>query len=82
MRERIIIGISGASGTRYGVRLVEVLLEMGHEVHLVITQNGQQVHEFETGENMGVLEKRLDSTGSGKLRIHDNADLFAPPASG
>ena len=82
MKKRIIIGISGASGACYGVRMTEALMENGHEVHLIITSYGQKVLKHETGLDMNGLEKRLISSGPGTLTIHDNGDLFAPPASG
>jgi 4-hydroxy-3-polyprenylbenzoate decarboxylase len=34
---RIILGMTGASGTIYGLRLLELLLKRGHEVHLVMS---------------------------------------------
>jgi 4-hydroxy-3-polyprenylbenzoate decarboxylase len=38
---RIVIGISGASGIVYGVRLLEALREAGLETHLVMTRSAQ-----------------------------------------
>jgi len=34
---RIILGMTGASGTMYGLRLLELLLQDGHDVHLVMS---------------------------------------------
>jgi 4-hydroxy-3-polyprenylbenzoate decarboxylase len=36
----IIVGITGASGAAYGVRLLERLAELGAETHLVVTSSG------------------------------------------
>lgn len=48
--KRIIIGISGASGSVFGVRLAKSLEEAEEvETHLVISKWGQQTLEFETG---------------------------------
>ncbi|MBU4605773.1 MAG: aromatic acid decarboxylase, partial [Proteobacteria bacterium] len=33
----IIVGITGASGVIYGVRLLEVLRELGRETHLIMS---------------------------------------------
>ena len=35
--KRIILGMTGASGVTYGLRLLELLLQSGHEVHLVMS---------------------------------------------
>ena len=45
--ERIVVGISGASGAIYGVRLIKSLRKMGIETHLVITSAGKRtlIHE-------------------------------------
>ena len=48
--KRIIIGISGATGSVFGVRLAKSLEEAEEvETHLVISKWGQQTLEFETG---------------------------------
>ena len=49
----LVLAITGASGAAYAVRLLEVLLEAGREVHLSISPSGQAV----IGEELGV---RLD----------------------
>ena len=42
---RLIVGISGASGTVYGVRLLEVLKDSPIETHLVMTERDQAGHQ-------------------------------------
>lgn len=37
-RPRLIVGISGASGAVYGVRLLELLKECGVETHLIMSR--------------------------------------------
>lgn len=46
---RYVVAITGASGSRYGLRLVEVFLEKGFEVHLLISQAGEKVLHYEEG---------------------------------
>ncbi len=79
------IGITGASGAIYGVRLVQELLKMGHKVHLVITEAGWQVFEQElewsTENREGILEEKLRRYG-GDLHYHTLRDFSAPIASG
>jgi 3-polyprenyl-4-hydroxybenzoate decarboxylase len=48
-RGRIVIGITGASGSIYGIRLLEVLSAFpGAEIHLVITEAGKTTIGLET----------------------------------
>lgn len=46
--ERVIVGISGASGTILGIRLLEVLSKQDVEIHLVISDSGKRTIEMET----------------------------------
>ena len=39
----ITVGISGASGVQYGIRLLEVLAEKGIKTHLVLTDAAKQI---------------------------------------
>jgi 4-hydroxy-3-polyprenylbenzoate decarboxylase len=45
---RIIVGISGASGIIYGVRLLEVLRAAGIETHLVMSRSAEVTLAYET----------------------------------
>ncbi len=45
---RMIIGISGATGVIYGVRLLQVLKQQGIETHLVVTKAGEMTRAYET----------------------------------
>ncbi len=47
MSNDIVVAISGASGAVYSVRLIEVLLATGHNVHVSISPAGKQVIEEE-----------------------------------
>jgi 4-hydroxy-3-polyprenylbenzoate decarboxylase len=46
--KRLIVGISGASGVIYGVRLLEALRETGIETHLVISKAAEMAFAYET----------------------------------
>lgn len=49
---RIVVGISGASGAIYGVRLVEVLAARGDvETHLVMSSSAETTIRYETGRD-------------------------------
>jgi flavin prenyltransferase len=45
---RLIVGISGASGIIYGVRLLEVLKGLRIETHLVVSTPGEMTRDLET----------------------------------
>jgi 4-hydroxy-3-polyprenylbenzoate decarboxylase len=71
----LIVGISGASGTVYGVRLLEALRDTPVETHLVMTESTRRVVELETGFSIVEIEALAD-------QVHDNRDIGAPIASG
>ena len=55
---RIVVGISGASGAVYGVRLLERLhRNPGVETHLVLTRAGEKTLFLETGSYAADLKK-------------------------
>ncbi len=72
----IALGITGASGAIYGVRLLERLLEAGYEVHLVISDAGRIVLKEETGLSAKDLGKKQSVT------LHGNGEIGASVASG
>ena len=73
--KRLIVGISGASGTIYGVRLLEVLRHAAVEVHLVMSGSARRVVELETDYTLAEIEALADY-------VHDNDDIAAPISSG
>lgn len=83
---RFAVGWSGGSGIAYGVRLVAVLLEAGHEVHLCATGAALRVLVHEAG--FAVDLERPDLAGlfapnlRSRLFVHDLAAVEAAPASG
>lgn len=48
-KPRLIVGISGASGTVYAIRTLEMLRQMGVESHLVVTQPARMTAKYECG---------------------------------
>ena len=72
---KIVVGITGASGSIYALRLIDVLKEAGHEVHAVVTDSGWQVLEYECGLKKADLLARVDV-------LYDNANVGAAIASG
>lgn len=79
--EKLVVGITGASGSIYSIRLVEALLEAGYHVHVICTHNGKKVMKYETG--IDVDEWAADLTDKpGIIVQEDNEDLFSALASG
>ena len=72
---RLIIGISGASGVTYGVRLLEILRELPVETHLVMTKAAEITLAHETGHKVAELQALAHSA-------YAVADIAAPIASG
>jgi len=58
--QRIIIGISGATGVIYGVRLLQVLKEMDIETHLVVSKPGDMTRAYETNISVSELRDMAD----------------------
>jgi flavin prenyltransferase len=74
--KKVVIGITGASGAIYGVRLLEVLKETGIvEVHLVVSAAGKLVIEHECGIN-------YEQVRSLATRTYNVDDFTAAIASG
>jgi 4-hydroxy-3-polyprenylbenzoate decarboxylase len=72
---RLILGISGATGPIYGIRLLEVLKEKGIETHLVITPMSEKIIPEETSYSVKEVEHLATF-------VHENEDLGAPISSG
>jgi 4-hydroxy-3-polyprenylbenzoate decarboxylase len=57
---RLVVGISGATGIVYGVRLLEELHAAGVETHLVISRAGEMTRSYETPYSAGELRRKAD----------------------
>jgi flavin prenyltransferase len=72
---RLIVGISGASGAIYGIRMLELLRETGIETHLVISRSAEMTLAYETD----FTTKDVRALASVN---HPNADIGATISSG
>ena len=79
--KKIVVGITGASGSIYAKRLVEVLVELGIQTNVVATEKGKQVFEFELSLNLETWIEELSKKYS-NLKLEDNNNLFSGVASG
>lgn len=80
--KRYIIGITGASGSRYGIRTAEALLETGAFVHMVITEMGRKVFAFETEHSFSRWMEWTKEKYPNQIEEDEIGDLFAGIASG
>jgi len=86
--QRILVGVSGASGTVYAQRLCQVLLGLVDRVYLVATDAAMQVakHELESDRSdfplLNILGGDVPTEFREQLRVFRANDLFAPVASG
>jgi len=84
----ITVVITGASGSIYGLRLVEQLLAAGKSVNLLISNPGFIVIKEETGLDWQGDEKGLNPRirehfkAGEELKYYDNKNFFSPMASG
>jgi 4-hydroxy-3-polyprenylbenzoate decarboxylase len=71
-----VVGITGASGTIYGVRLLEALREVpGTKIHLVMSSQAKRTLAIETSRSVASVEKLADE-------VHDPENLAASISSG
>ena len=74
--KRLIVGLSGASGAIYGVRLLQVLRDVADvETHLVMSQAARQTLSLETDYSLRDVQALADV-------VHDARDIAASISSG
>lgn len=91
-QSNVVLAMTGASGAIYGIRLLEVLLRAGRQVHLVLSPAaGEVIHEelgrkvhlepdrFDPAALLGDVAKGLDLR---QLHYHHDRDFHAGIASG
>lgn len=84
-RKAYVVGVTGASGSIYGVKLIRSLLEIGYDVHIVISNAGWRVIKEELGWDISHRDTVLqDQFGDllGNYIYHPIADIGATIASG
>ncbi|MBC7120354.1 MAG: UbiX family flavin prenyltransferase [Candidatus Methanosuratus sp.] len=71
---KVIVGITGATGTVYGYRLLQRLRECGVETTIIISDYAMRILEMEDSKSMEDLMKFGE--------VYRNSDMMAPTASG
>lgn len=74
-RPRIVVGISGASGVVYGIRMLQLLRDMDVESHLVMSKSAQVTLGHESDLSVADVKALADVT-------HSNTDIGASISSG
>tara|TARA_B110000196_G_scaffold242301_1_gene210831 strand:- start:1370 stop:1984 length:615 start_codon:yes stop_codon:yes gene_type:complete len=86
-----VVGISGGSGAPYTRRVIEGLVQAGHDAKIVVTDAGRRVFEIELGialtgdpaDDTRILTDNLDlGSGSGSIELFDQRNVAATIASG
>jgi len=72
---KIVVGMSGASGSIYGVRLLEVLQQAGIETHLVMSDAAKRTIVYETDRTIQDVKKLA-------THVHELSDIGACISSG
>ena len=75
MMPEAVVAITGASGARYGVRLLDTLSEAGWKTHLIVTREGALNLKLECG-------KSPQDLANDSVILEDNNNLAAKSASG
>jgi 4-hydroxy-3-polyprenylbenzoate decarboxylase len=74
-KKRLVVGISGASGVIYGVRLLQVLQDTDYETHLIISKSGELNIQIETDYDPADVKAMADY-------VYDHKNIAASLASG
>jgi 4-hydroxy-3-polyprenylbenzoate decarboxylase len=74
-RMRLVVGMSGASGAIYGLRLLEVLKKLDIETHLVMSDAAKRTIVYET-------DQRIEQVKELATHVHELADVGACISSG
>lgn len=72
---RLIVGITGATGATIGIRLLEILAQLGVETHLILSQWARVTIETETDWNIADVRALA-------ARVYGPRDQAAPVSSG
>lgn len=75
INERLVVGISGSSGTIYGIRLLQALKETPVESHLIMSKPAEMTLAYETDLKTADMRAMAD-------KFYPVSDIGAGPASG
>ena len=73
--KRVIVGITGATGVIYGIRLLEVLKDSGIEAHAILSESAEKNIATETSYSLPYVRSLAHT-------VHDVGDIGASISSG
>jgi flavin prenyltransferase len=73
--QRLVVGVTGASGAQYALDLLETLQSLNFETHLVVSEGAKRV----LAEELGLNPRALAGLAA---QVHDDRDVGAGIASG
>ena len=84
------VALTGGSGAPYALRLLQVMMAGGHEVHVVVSAAGETVLQIECGVKLGktprekaaALATVIETPDATRLRVFAPDNLAAPISSG
>lgn len=79
--KKIVVGITGASGSIYAKRLIEVLVKEDIQINVVATEKGKQVFKYELSLSLDSWIDELSKDYS-NVKLENNNNLFSGVASG
>lgn len=69
---KILVGITGASGANLGVNLANIVSNLGHEVHLIISENAK----------ISMKKESFSISVNSNIITHQNGEIYSSAASG
>lgn len=88
-KQPIALAITGASGSAYGLRLLELLIRNGRQVYLMISKAGEMVIPLETDLELPADSSQMEAmlverfnAAEGQLHLFGREQWMAPVASG
>jgi len=88
-KEPITIAVTGASGVQYAIRLLDVLVEAGHQIYVMVSKAAHVVISTETEYKWPAQAAQLEETltqqfsaKAGQIKVFGKEDWMSPVASG
>lgn len=80
--EKLVVGLTGASGSIYFLRLMEQLKDLKVTIHVIPTKTGTQVMEYETQASLEEKIAEWNQEGKATVILEEVGNLFSKVASG